>query len=406
MRERLVVTLVTMTVAMLLVFGIIRAYSTANLVEGQQRTAIGQSADLAAVAIAGLGDRPVTTTFLGDLKHDDQTITYVDPDGTTLRTGASSDDDLTATRAIKGGGRVTLSQDPSVTSDRVSDALLPLVVLGLGLAAISAIIGSLLARRFAYPFRRLADDAIRIGDGHFDVDVHHSSIREAQVLGNALRDAAARLDTLVRRERQLAVVASHELRTPITALRLSLEDLTLWPQTPPDVAAELQHSLAEVDRLSGVVTTLLDSGTEHLGATSRLDLAVLAAAAVERWADRARSQGRRLVFGSSEPAWTTVVRAPVDRVLDILIENALQHGTGMITVDVVTVGSHLGLRVTDEGSRAFDTGVFHESPAGAEAGLTDAATHAESLGGFVAVDDHPSTRVVLALPRRARASDR
>ncbi|MCW2788546.1 MAG: hypothetical protein JWP56_849, partial [Aeromicrobium sp.] len=170
--------------------------------------------------------------------------------------------------------------------------------------------------------------------------------------------------------------------------------------------AELQHSLAEVDRLSGVVTTLLDSGTEHLGATSRLDLAVLAAAAVERWADRARSQGRRLVFGSSEPAWTTVVRAPVDRVLDILIENALQHGTGMITVDVVTAGSHLGLRVTDEGSRAFDTGVFHESPAGAEAGLTDAATHTESLGGFVAVDDHPSTRVVLALPRRARASDR
>jgi signal transduction histidine kinase len=406
MRERLVVTLVTMTVAMLLVFGIVRAYSTANLVEGQQRTAIGQSADLAAVAIAALGDRPVTTTFLGDLTHDDQTITYVGPDGTALRTGASSDDDLTATRAIKGGGRVTLSQDPSVTSDRVSDALLPLVLLGLGLAVISAIIGSLLARRFAYPFRRLADDAIRIGEGHFDVDVHHSSIREAQVLGNALRDAAARLDTLVRRERQLAVVASHELRTPITALRLSLEDLTLWPQTPPDVAAELQHSLAEVDRLSGVVTTLLDSGTEHLGATSRLDLAVLAAAAVERWADRARSQGRRLVFGSSEPAWTTVVRAPVDRVLDILIENALQHGTGMITVDVVTVGSHLGLRVTDEGSRAFDTGVFHESPAGAEAGLTDAATHTESLGGFVAVDDHPSTRVVLALPRRARASDR
>ncbi|MCW2770864.1 MAG: hypothetical protein JWR27_2297 [Aeromicrobium sp.] len=406
MRERLVVTLVTMTVAMLFVFGVVRAYSTANLVQEQQRTAVGQTADIAAVAIAGLGNRPVTTTFLGDLAHRDQTITYVDPDGTTLRTGASSDDDLRATRAIEGGGRITLSEDPSVTTDRVSDALLPLVLLGLGLAAISALIGSLLARRLAYPFRRLADDATRIGDGHFDVDVHHSSIREAEVLGNALRKAAAQLDAMVRRERQLAVVASHELRTPITALRLSLEDLTLWPQTPPEVAEELQHGLAEVDRLSGVVTTLLDSGTEHLGATVRLDLNVLAAAAVERWADRARSQGRRLELGPSEPAWTSVVPAPVDSVLDVLIENALQHGTGTIEVDVVTVGPHLGLRVTDEGDRAFDTGVVHESPAGADAGLTDAATRAESLGGFLAVGDVATTRVMLALPRRARASDR
>jgi len=52
--------------------------------------------------------------------------------------------------------------------------------------------------------------------------------------------------------------ASHELRTPITALRLSLEDLTLWDSTPPAVRAELQRALREIDRLSTAVTRVLE----------------------------------------------------------------------------------------------------------------------------------------------------
>jgi signal transduction histidine kinase len=406
MRERLVVTLVTMTVAMLFVFGVVRAYSTADLVKDQERSAVRRSADVAAVAIAALGDKPVTAQFLGDLTQRDQTITYVGPDGTTLRAGATSDDALEATRPVEGGGRVTLSQDSSVTSDRVSAALLPLVLLGLGLAAISAVIGSLLARRFAYPFRRLADDAIRIGNGDFSGQVHHSSMREAEDLGDALRSAAGRLDVLVRRERELAVVASHELRTPLTALRLSLEDLTLWPQTPPDVAEELKHGLAEVDRLSGVVTALLERGDgQRLDASNKIDLSTIAKDAVARWADRAAAQGRTLDHLPSAPTVTKLARQPVDRILDAVIENAIQHGTGRITVHATAAGSYVSIQVSDEGARAFDTGIVHESPAGPEAGLSDAAAEALALGGFLAIGDSVTTRVVLALPRRNRATD-
>lgn len=406
MRERLVVTLVTMTVAMLAVFGVVRAYSTADLVKDQERTAVGRAADITAVAVSGLGDRPVTSQFLSELTHPDQTITYVGPDGTTLRTGATSDDDLRATRTLPDGGRITLSQDPSVTSDRVSDALLPLVLLGLGLAAVSAAVGSLLARRFAYPFRRLADDAIRIGNGEFDAPVHHSSMREAEDLGNALRSAAGQLDVLVRRERELAVVASHELRTPLTALRLSLEDLTLWPQTPADVAEELQHSLGEVDRLSGVVTALLERGEgQRLDESNKIDLSKIAQDAVARWADRAAAKGRTLDYLPSAPTVTKLARQPVDRILDAVIENAIQHGTGRITVDATAAGSYVSIQVSDEGARAFDTGVVHESPSGPDAGLSDAATEALALGGFVAIGDSDTTRVVLALPRRNRATD-
>lgn len=408
MRERLVVTLVSMTVGTLLLFGVVRAYSTADLVHEQQETLVQRAADVAAIAIAAReSDRPpVTPSFLSSLVYPKQTVTYVDGAGTTVTGGApdtdGQDDDISVTRPVEGGGEVTLTQSASVGSEQITEALLPLVLLALGLSIMAAIIGSLLARRFAYPFRKLADNAVRIGDGHFDVDVHRSSIREAADLGSALSRAAAQLDTLVRRERELAVVASHELRTPITALRLSLEDLTLWPQTPPDVAEELQHSLAEVDRLSGVVTRLLERGDDgHLGDAVDVDLRTIASEAAARWSQRAHELGRKIVLTPSEPSLTRIVRAPVDRVVDILIENALAHGVGTVTIDVVAVGTHLGIRVADEGPRAFDTGVVHVSPAGREASLTHAATHAESLGGFVAVGDVDTTRVTLALPRPA-----
>lgn len=401
MRERLVVTLVAVTVGSLAVFGTVGAYSTADLVQEQQRATVDQSADLVAAAVTARGDSAVTTDFLSGLTHHDQTLSYVTGSGTTIRSDDPSGgaDDISASRAIEGGGRIVLTQAASVGSDRVSKELLPLVLLGLALAAIAAVIGWLLARRFEYPFRRLADDAQRIGDGHFDVEVHRSSIREAADMGDALRRAASQLNSLVGRERELAVIASHELRTPLTALRLSLEDLTFWPETPEEVSAELQHSLAEVDRLSDVITALLERGDgSHLGTVSDFDLAVVAAEAVERCAVRAAAMDRQIVLAPSDPAMARARRAPLDQVVDILVDNALTHGTGTVTVAFARTGGHLEYSVSDEGTRAFDTGVVHASPAGGGTGLTEAASRAESMGGFVAVDDVAHTKVLFVLP--------
>ncbi|MCL3817550.1 sensor histidine kinase [Aeromicrobium wangtongii] len=407
MRERLVVTLVAMTVAMIVAFGAVLAYSTADLVRDQDHEAVAQAADLAAVAISGQLEEGATRSFLDGLTHPGQTITYVAADGTTTSTRKTPrDDDVSATRPVQdGGGRVILTQDASVSSNRISDQMLPLVVLGLTLAALAGIIGWLLAARFARPFRRLAADATRIGEGHFDTPVHRSYIREAAELGAALRTAATQLEALVQRERELAVVASHELRTPLTALRLSLEDMTLWPEIPPAVADELHHSLAEVDRLGEVVTTLLEGDGGRLGEKTDLDLNDVAADAADRWSARARTAGRPLVLIASRPAVVRTVRAPVERIVDVLIENALAHGTGTVTVEIVTEGGQFRLRVSDEGARGIEPGIVHASPDGSGSGLTEAATRAESLGGFIGVVDVPTTTVALVLaPARSAES--
>jgi signal transduction histidine kinase len=403
MRERLVVTLVSLTVGILVVFGVVRAYSTADLVRDQQRDSVTQAAEISAVAIAAReqGSEPVTSGFLASLAGRDRRVTYVDGQGRRLSGGAKAvaatdDGHLHASRSVQGGGRVTVSEDGSVQSDRVSGALLPLVLLALSLAAVAAVIGSLLARRLAHPFGRLAEDATRIGDGHFDTQVHHSSIKEAEDLGNALRRAAGQLGALVEREREFAVVASHELRTPITALRLSLEDLTLWPQTPPDVAAELQHSLTEIDRLSGVISSLLEQGARsHLGNVTQTDLGELVEAVADRWSDRGAAQGHPVVAGGSDQISLPLHRASVDQILDVLVDHALQHGSGTVTIDAARFSTHARIRVADESERTLATGIVHS---GAGDALAAAGAQAESIGGFVGVEDVPHSVLVLALP--------
>ncbi|MRJ75209.1 HAMP domain-containing protein [Aeromicrobium sp. SMF47] len=413
MRERLMVTLVAMTVGMIAVFGVVRAYSTANLVQDQERESVSESADLVAVAVAARGPDEITPAFLDQLTQEGQTLTYMAEDGTRIstRTAARDEDDISATRPVADtGARVILTQQASVSAGRVSDALWSLVLVGLALAVLAAVIGWLLAQRFAYPFRRLAEDAKRIGEGHFDAPVHRSNMREAAELGDALRSAAGQLDELVRRERNLAVVASHELRTPITALRLSLEDLTLWPETPPAVADELQHSLTQVDRLSGVVTALLESGGDRRkNRGSTVDLATVATDAAKRWSAQAEAAGREItVLPTQDPAMVWAAREAIDAVVDILIENALLHGSGTVTIEIFPDSTHFRFRVHDEGSRVIEPGVLHASPTEAVSGLSDAATRAEALGGFIGVGDHPTTLVALFLPRadrRRRASD-
>ena len=108
----------------------------------------------------------------------------------------------------------------------------------LGLVLLAAVTGFLLAKRLARPFGELADAADHLGQARFDVALPHYSIPEAEAIGAALRRASTQLDSLVEREREFAANVSHQLRTPVTALRLTLEDLSMWPETPPTVAAE------------------------------------------------------------------------------------------------------------------------------------------------------------------------
>lgn len=267
MRERLVVVLVGLTVAVIALYGVPRAYVLADLVQRQELRKIERSADAAVhlLDVADRNDLAVTPALLDGVLHEAEGVVVEPGDGSQpVRAGRPEPEagDLTVTRSLDGGGTLTLYRSGDLVEERVSAAILPLVVIGLGLVLAAVVAGVLLARWLSRPFRDLAAAAERLGTGRFDLDLPPQPVREANLVAGALNESGRRLERLLAHERELAVHASHELRTPVAALRLELEDLAAWPQTHPEVATELTRAVRQLDRLSESVTALLEQARE------------------------------------------------------------------------------------------------------------------------------------------------
>jgi signal transduction histidine kinase len=290
----------------------------------------------------------------------------------------------------------------SLVESRISEILLPLVLVAIVLVVVAGLVGYVAARALSRPFRELADSAHALGRGRFDLDVPHYRIPEAEVIGVALQQSASRLHDLLRREREFASNVSHQLRTPITALRLELEDLALWREVPRPAVEQLHRSLRELDRLNDTVTHLLDVARgQRLVSSSDVDLTELVDDAVRRWEQLA--DGREITVLRSRPVKVDLAPGPIEQVLDVLIENALRHGVGRVTVDVTDAGDHARIRVRDEGSAEIGADVFerHVNRPGSEGmgiGLAVATEVADALGGRLSLETSPVTAFTLVLP--------
>ncbi len=249
---------------------------------------------------------------------------------------------------IYGAVRITY---PTATLDRrVRHYRVVLVLVGALILALAAAIGTLLARSFAGPLRRVERVAEAVGTGNLGARAPEGDgPPEVRRLARELNASTAKLATLLASQESFVADASHELRTPLTALRLTLEI--------GDTAA----ALVEADRLQGLVDDLLtlaraDSSKERPVGVE-LDHVVAARAAA--WAPAAARAGVTLEV---ETGGTTVRagRRRVEQVLDNLIANAIAVAPRDTTVILAARGPEL--HVIDEGpglgaeerTRAFD----------------------------------------------------
>lgn len=407
MRNRLMVLLVGATIAVVALYGVPRAYFLADMVQGQQQLEVRDLARVlsAALSVQEDNDIAVTESFLADAVGADDLVRYVPLAGPPVTAGdiVSNDSDITATEQVAGGGRLTMVRSGVVVERRVSDAIMPLVLLGLGLVATSAVAVVVVSRRLSRPFQDLAQAATSLGEGRFDLELPHSSVPEVEAIGSALRKSSTQLEHLVHRERDFAVNASHELLSPITALILQLEDLKTWPETPSTVVEELDESLRTLEHLTTAVRRLLeDDRSTRRTSTLAVDLVALTDHVVERWRGAAKDQGREIRLESSGMIPAHVSTDEFTQVLDVLLDNACRHGRGSIVVDCADLDSHVRVRVADDGELSSASDVIHrhaQDTDGPRPGLEAAAELAEAQGGYLLRDDTTRTRFLLMLPK-------
>ncbi len=230
---------------------------------------------------------------------------------------------------------------------RVAVAWAAMAALGGIIVAAAAIGARLLATRLATPVIQLAESTTRLGEGDFAVRAEHSGIAELDRAADALEATALRLGRLMERERSFSADASHQLRTPLTALRLQLELALLLQGTDRDTA--LPRALSEIDRLESTIDGLL-SLARDTAPRAPLDVEALLATVERSWHARLAGQSRRLfVTDASDGRRPPVSGEAVAQVVDVLVANAHDHGRGTVEVVVRAAGAGLAIDVNDEG---------------------------------------------------------
>jgi signal transduction histidine kinase len=291
-------------------------------------------------------------------------------------------------------------------------------LLMLALAGAALLVAWLLARRQARrlvsPLQALSVVAERLGGGDFSVRTQAVGITEIDSVNESVNRTAVRLGALVDRERAFSADASHQLRTPLTGLRLQLE--AALDQPGPDLRAAIGDALTTTDRLQGTIDELLALARDTPAPVEALDVEALLEAIRRRWHPVLAVRGRPLRLTVTGTPRAHVSTSGLTQILDVLIDNADRHGAGTVTVAVRALDDAVAIDVADEGPPLhIDPAVLFQrraaQAAGHGIGLALARRLAESQGGRLrlATPDPPTFTVLLpaattADPCRTRRS--
>ena len=281
------------------------------------------------------------------------------------------------------------------------------LVASLGFAAVllAAWLAALLARRLARPVEELAEAAGRLGAGDPRPLGRRYGVAELDQVADGLDSSARRLSSLLAADRELAVDASHQLRTPLTALSMRLEEMIAAADDPEVVREEGKAALAQAERLANVVSQLLSPARRAPSAALAGIDEVLRQQVIE-WEPAFRRAKRKLVVIGVRGLHAHFTPGGLAQVIATLLDNALMHGGGMVTIHTSQSARSVVIEVRDEGkgvpselvSRIFERSVSGR-PEGTGLGLALARTMAAADGGrVVLVKAKPATFAVF-LPR-------
>ena len=290
-----------------------------------------------------------------------------------------------------------------------------LLVGGPAALLLASLIGYFVAGAALRPVERMRTRAASITEQHLSERLPVPPANdEIARLGATLNQMLARLEQAVKRERSFVSDASHELRAPLALIRTEVELALDLPRSAGELQAALSSIGEEADRLSQLADDLLllarlDEGELPLR-KEPLDISSLLHDVAERYQRRAADDGRSIHVDAPE------LRIEADRVrleqaLVNLVENALRHGVGTITLTGASAPNRVEIHVADEGHgfpdsvaetafERFTRGDPARTSSGAGLGLAIVKTIVEAHGGSVALSTEATSGadVILTLP--------
>ncbi|MFJ2111583.1 ATP-binding protein [Streptomyces sp. NPDC087850] len=297
-------------------------------------------------------------------------------------------------------------------------------ILAFGVLGVAAILGTLVALRLTRPLRQLNDMASKFSAGDLTARSPVTGPPETQTLARTLNSGAERLDTLISAQRIFVADASHQLRTPLTALRLSLDNIA--DGVDDDLVHEdVDQATAEVVRMSRLVNGLLilARAEAKVAAAEPVPLGELVAERLDVWRSAGDERNVRFTADAVDERVSVLVSpGHLEQVLDNVLSNALEVSPDGATITLRT--SHVSggsnpeglelLEILDQGpgmsaaeqSRAFDRfwrGQGLTGKGGSGLGLAIVKQLVTDDGGGVTLADAPGGGLCVRISLRRAA---
>jgi signal transduction histidine kinase len=399
-RARLLASTVGIALAAILVLGIPLGVVQAKRERSTATSRLEREADAVAAAVDDRLEarRPLDAAALAHLVRKGHRVTVGVPGrGTTVVGPPIAGDALRVPSGAAQRARVVASAPMSELRERQRHVWLVVGALAAAGILAAVLLALVQGRRLARPLERLARTSSRLGTGDFSARAAHSRVPEIDAVAHALDASAVRIARLIGREREFSANVSHQLRTPLTGLRLRLEEVATL-RDPRLVGEEIERALEQTDRLERTIVEL-QAASRGAGRDVRsLQLDELVADHASAWRAIFAKAGRRLELRTPDRVIALASTGAVGQALDVLLENALRHGAGTVTVALAALPKGACISVVDDGPGIPEdarTAIFERGSSlagGTGVGLSLARALVEADGG----------QLVLASARPAR----
>lgn len=390
MRRRMINSTLAVVLVVISVFGLSLVIVETRTIEDSARESV-QSEALRLISVVEnrlVAGESVVAKALDQQVDEDRYARIEVPGQAPIELGSRpSGDVITAEQHGAHGETVVVEESHASVGQEIGRTLLVILAVALLAVLAAAFLAVRQANRLTAPLTDLAETAERLGSGDPRPRHRRYGVPELDRVADVLDGSAERIARMLTAERRLAADASHQLRTPLTALSMRLEEIIATDE-PETVKEEAAIALGQVERLTDVVQRLLTNSRDpKTGSAVGFDLDEVLQQQIEEWRPAYRSERRTIARTGTRGLKAVGTPGAVTQVVATLVENALMHGDGLVGLHTRVTGNQVVVEVTDEGAgvppdlgaRVFERAVSGRNSTGL--GLAVARDLAEADGG-------------------------